>query len=248
MDMQRNNWPLVLFLLYLYTCCVEATVTTTNGATVVNDTIASKRVASALTAAKASGSTRGRPPTSDESTAVDVGSEAPSSLPSTSAADANIFRLRMVLSTVCDDGSFFSCKSRNGKRFVSDTSFIRGGGGGGGGEASQHLLRAGAVPVNRRGLPPEEALSRYPTLGSAGGLVRALDYVGTVSFAMSGALLFLIVLPLFKLRLACCVHVDDVHNSSLRLLYCGHCTVSKMATRMLTMWRGGVDKVPQSRS
>ncbi|CAN0120869.1 unnamed protein product [Ectocarpus sp. 4 AP-2014] len=41
--------------------------------------------------------------------------------------------------------------------------------------------------VNRRAIPAPEALSRYPNLKSPGGLVRFLDYVGTVSFAMSGA-------------------------------------------------------------
>ncbi|CAM9749026.1 unnamed protein product [Pylaiella littoralis] len=41
--------------------------------------------------------------------------------------------------------------------------------------------------VNQRALPAPEALSRYPSLKTPGGLVRLLDYVGTVSFAMSGA-------------------------------------------------------------
>lgn len=49
---------------------------------------------------------------------------------------------------------------------------------------SSSQLRAGGV--NRRGVPPAEALSRYPSLRTPGGLVRALDYLGTVSFAMSG--------------------------------------------------------------
>lgn len=41
--------------------------------------------------------------------------------------------------------------------------------------------------VNRKGVPPAESLSRYPTLETPGGIIRMLDYVGTMSFAMSGA-------------------------------------------------------------
>lgn len=73
---------------------------------------------------------------------------------------------------------------RNSKQLpVGRGAFCRGGTAGHG--KKRHLRPASAV--NRRGVPPAEALSRYPTTETPGGLVRALDYVGTMSFAMSGA-------------------------------------------------------------
>ncbi|CAM9420546.1 unnamed protein product [Discosporangium mesarthrocarpum] len=44
------------------------------------------------------------------------------------------------------------------------------------------------VPVNRRGVTPGEGMTRYPSLETPGGLLRSLDYLGTASFAFSGAI------------------------------------------------------------
>lgn len=91
-------------------------------------------------------------------------------LPSSSAADGAKDRYLETLTrseNVCFSGG-------TSKRSVTTRGeFQRGG-----------MKRA---CVNRSGVPPAEALSRYPTLETPGGLVRALDYVGTISFAMSGA-------------------------------------------------------------
>eukprot|EP00752_Nemacystus_decipiens_P001895 g1825.t1 len=59
--------------------------------------------------------------------------------------------------------------------------------GGDAGEALEGQRKKWWKGVNRKPLPAPEALSRYPSLKTPGGLVRLLDYVGTVSFAMSGA-------------------------------------------------------------
>jgi Glycine transporter len=56
-------------------------------------------------------------------------------------------------------------------------------------------LNAHAVPVarypkasNRRDVTVGETMTRYPSLRSSGGLLRSLDYLGTVAFAMGGAI------------------------------------------------------------
>ncbi|CAM9421179.1 unnamed protein product [Ascophyllum nodosum] len=42
------------------------------------------------------------------------------------------------------------------------------------------------VLKNRYILPPEDGLTRYPTLSSAQGILRGMDYMGTAVFALSG--------------------------------------------------------------
>jgi Glycine transporter len=42
--------------------------------------------------------------------------------------------------------------------------------------------------TNRRDVTVGETMTRYPSLRSSGGLLRSLDYLGTVAFAMGGAI------------------------------------------------------------
>jgi Glycine transporter len=42
--------------------------------------------------------------------------------------------------------------------------------------------------TNRRDVTVGETMTRYPSLRSSGGLLRSLDYLGSVAFAMGGAI------------------------------------------------------------